>query len=91
MVASSSTAPPIPFNHASNQPPAVVLAAEQLNQAQAALRQAEEQTRVAKMNAAVVLAKEAGGTGGGAVAAPAVKVRKTAGKYALKDFQIERT
>lgn len=54
------------------------------------MRQAEEQTRVAKMNAAVVLAKEAGGTGGGAVAAP-VKVRKTAGKYALKDFQIERT
>ena len=90
MVASTSTGPPIPFNHASNQPPAVVLAAEQLNQAQAALRQAEEQTRVAKMNAAVVQAKETGGITGGAVAAP-VKVRKTAGKYALKDFQIERT
>ena len=89
MAGSSSTAPPVPYG-SSGTAPAVALAAEQLSAAQAALRQAEEQTRVAKMNAAVAQAKESGQQTQPA-AASQVKVRKTAGKYALKDFQIERT
>lgn len=89
MAASSSTAPPVPYG-GSGAAPAVQLAAEQLSAAQAALRQAEEQTRVAKMNAAVAQAKESGQQAQPPAAAQ-VKIRKTAGKYALKDFQIERT
>ncbi len=64
-------------------------------QAQANLHNATQQARVAAINAAATQAAlEAAGPNTGKPAAPAPgaqAVRKTAGRYALADFAIERT
>lgn len=82
-----SSAPPVPA--ATQAPTPASIAADQAAVAQAALRQAEQNARVAQIHAAAVAKTNAvsGGNGGG----EAVKVRKTAGKYALKDFEVART
>ncbi|KAG7562014.1 hypothetical protein FFLO_02569 [Filobasidium floriforme] len=74
-------------------------AQEQAAQAQQALQYAEQQARVATINAVATqaafeqVAVAAGGTPGTTTPSANVKAaaRKTAGRYALADFQIERT
>jgi hypothetical protein len=71
----------------------------QAAQAQQALQYAEQQARVATINAVATqaafeqVAVAAGGTPGTTTPSANVKAaaRKTAGRYALADFQIERT
>lgn len=82
-----SSAPPVPAT--AHAPTPASIAADQAAVAQAALRQAEQNARVAQIHAAAVAKTNAasGGNGSGEI----VKIRKTAGKYALKDFEVART
>lgn len=84
-----------------NTPPTSILhlSIVQAAQAQQALQYAEQQARVATINAVATqaafeqVAVAAGGTPGTTTPSANVKAaaRKTAGRYALADFQIERT
>ncbi|CED84347.1 agc pka protein kinase [Phaffia rhodozyma] len=96
--------PPVPLSSTRSEPPTPAsIAAEQAAAAQAALRQAQQNARVAQIHANALSGKlSAGGQSQGQdghAQTPRVegtgeteeKVRKSAGKYALKDFQVERT
>lgn len=82
-----SSGPPVPITPSAQTPASI--AADQALLAQAALRQAEQNARVAQINAVAVAKTNAASGGNGA--GEAVKIRKTAGKYALKDFEVART
>lgn len=84
--------PPVPLSamHPGPHTPASI-AAEQAAAAQVALRQAEQNARVAQIHANALSGKI--GAEGAEIrkTTEEVAVRKTAGKYNLKDFLVERT